>query len=126
MGKPAATGGAKVERFNETVLVVPAQCNPRRFNPPTIESETIKNMILREKGEGKVGGAVREGLAMAQQHMQEKAAGIKHRGTEHLNSRPIAGDAKGVFHIAKVRNLQGAGNFLNHSHVTGECGALGE
>jgi hypothetical protein len=52
--------------------------------------------------EGKVGGAVREGLAMAQQHMQEKAAGINHRGTEHLNSRPIAGDAKGVFHIAKV------------------------
>ena len=32
------------------VLVVPAMCKPRRFNPPTIESETIKNMILREKG----------------------------------------------------------------------------
>ena len=76
--------------------------------------------------EGKVGGAVREGFDRAEEYQQMKASGTKYIGSQHLNSRSVAGDTQSVYHIAKERNTRGHGNFLNHSYVTGECGLLGE
>jgi hypothetical protein len=75
--------------------------------------------------EGTAGSALRNGMVAAQHRLEDM--GLRERDPNRvkidvnsINTRPLAGDTRQVYALAKLRN-RGHGNILDHATISG-CG----